>query len=332
MTRLSSHSSEDELIARFFAPLAGEGGLGLKDDAALLRPAPGHDLVLTVDGVVAGVHFLPDDPPASVARKALGVNLSDVAAKGAEPAGFLLTLALPDDWTEAWLSGFSQGLGEAAEASRCPLLGGDTVRANGPLWISVTALGQVPAGRMVPRGGARPGDRLCVTGTIGDAALGLALRAADPPAWAAHLSDREREHLADRYLHPRPRLAVAAALRAHASAAMDVSDGLAGDLAKMMRASGTSASVDLNAIPLSPAAQAALASDTSLIDQIATGGDDYEILCAVSTDRLAAFLADAAAAEVETTVIGQVEDGEGQPVFRCGDRERSYARGSFSHF
>ena len=238
MTRLSSHPSEDELIALFFAPLAGEGGLGLKDDAALLRPAPGHDLVLTVDGIAAGVHFLPGDPPASLARKALGVNLSDLAAKGAEPAGFLLTLALPDDWTEAWLADFSHGLGQAAAASRCPLLGGDTVRANGPLWISVTALGQVAAGRMVPRGGARPGDRLCVTGTIGDAALGLALRAADPPAWAARLSREERDHLADRYLHPRPRLAVAAALRAHASAAMDVSDGLAGDLAKMMRAGG----------------------------------------------------------------------------------------------
>ncbi len=212
MERFRQRPSEDELIARFFAPMAGEGGLGLKDDAACLRPAPGHDLVLTVDGLTAGIHFLADDRPQSIARKALAVNVSDLAAKAAEPSGFLLTLALPDDWTEAWLAGFAEGLAEAADAFRCPLLGGDTVRANGPLWLSVTALGQVAAGRMVPRGGAQPGDRLCVTGTIGDAALGLALRRGERPAWAARLSPDEQHALVDRYLHPRPRLAVATAL------------------------------------------------------------------------------------------------------------------------
>ncbi len=144
-------SGEDNLIARFFAPLAGEGGLGLKDDAAFLQPLPGHDLVLTVDGIAAGIHFLADDRPGSIAHKALAVNVSDLAAKGAEPSGFLLTLALPADWTEVWLAGFSQSLEQAAEAFRCPLLGGDTVQTKGPLWLSVTALGQVPAGRMVPR-------------------------------------------------------------------------------------------------------------------------------------------------------------------------------------
>jgi thiamine-monophosphate kinase len=328
----SSRPSEDELIARFFAPLAGEGGLGLKDDAALLRPAAGHDLVLTADGITAGVHFLPGDSPASIAKKALGVNLSDLAAKGAEPAGFLLTLALPDDWTEAWLTSFSEALGQAAAAFRCPLLGGDTVRANGPLWMSITAIGQVPSGRMVRRGGAYPGDRICVTGTIGDAALGLALRRGDRPLWASRLAGEERDYLTDRYLHPRPRLAIAKTLRAHASAAMDVSDGLVGDLAKMMRASGTSASIDLDAIPISPAARAALASDAGLIDQLVTGGDDYEILCAVADDRLSNFLEETAAAGVAATVIGTVEAGVGQPVFRDGDRERRFERGSFSHF
>ena len=324
--------SEDELIARFFAPLAGEGGLGLTDDAALLRPAPGHDLVLTVDGIVSGVHFLPGDPPEAVARKALGVNLSDLAAKGADPAGYLLTLALPDDWTEVWLEGFSRALGHAAEAFRCPLLGGDTVRATGPLWVSVTAVGQVPAGRMVRRGAGRPGDRLCVTGTIGDAALGLALRRGDRPAWASRLSGEERDHLGDRYLHPRPRLAVAKTLREHASAAMDVSDGLAGDLAKMMRASGTSATINLNAIPLSSAARAALAGEPGLLDRIVTGGDDYEILCAVPEARLSAFLAKTEMAGVQATVIGTVEDGRGQPVFQDGACERRYDQGSFQHF
>src|SRR5215212_8479987 len=201
--RLSSRPSEDELIARFFAPLACEGGLGLRDDAALLRPAAGHDLILTVDALVAGVHFFPDDPPDAIAVKALGVNVSDLAAKGASPAGFLLSLALPDDWAESWLADFAAGLEEAARAFACALLGGDTVRANGPLSLSVTAVGQVPKGRMVRRAAARAGDRLCVTGTIGDAALGLDLRRGTDAPWAAGLAEAERAFLLDRYLRPR---------------------------------------------------------------------------------------------------------------------------------
>src|SRR3712207_6337258 len=211
--------SEDNLIARFFAPIAGEGGLGLKDDAARLTPKPGHDLVLTTDALVERVHFLPEDAPGSIARKALGVNISDLAAKGADPAGFLLSLALPDGWTEEWLADFAAGLGAASGDFACPLLGGDTVKARGPLTLSVTAVGQVPTGKMVLRTTAGIGDAICVTGTIGDAALGLRLRSA--PIWAGSLSPAEQAHLADRYLHPRPRHRLAAALRDHASAAMD---------------------------------------------------------------------------------------------------------------
>ena len=324
--------SENELIARFFAPLAGEGGLGLRDDAAWLRPAPGHDLVLTVDGLTAGIHFLPDDRPPSIARKALAVNVSDLAAKAAEPSGFLLTLGLPDDWTEAWLAGFAGGLGKAAEDFRCPLLGGDTVRANGPLWLSITALGQVAAGRMVPRGGARPGDRLCVTGTIGDAALGLALRRGERPAWAAPLGPDERGALVDRYLHPQPRLAVAGALRAHASAAMDVSDGLAGDLAKMMRASGVAAVVEADQVPLSVAAAKAVQASHDLLDLALTGGDDYEILCTVPEKNLDSFSKDADRVGVALSVIGRVVSGHDRPVFRMNGLERRYDVGSYQHF
>ncbi len=322
--------SEDALIARHFAPLAGAGGLGLKDDVALLAPPPRHDLVVTADGIVAGVHFFPDDPPASIGRKALAVNLSDLAAKGATPAGFVLTLALPEGWTENWLAGFCEGLGDAAREFGCPLLGGDTVRTPGPLSISITALGEVPAGRMVRRTTARAGDVLCVTGTIGDAALGLALREA--PAWVSALSEAGRAHLADRYLHPRPRLALTAALREHARAAMDVSDGLAGDLSKMMRTSGTTAVVEALAVPLSAAARAALAREPGLFERVVTGGDDYEILCAVPPEREAAFAAAAAAAGVPLSTIGRVEAGEGLPLFRDGGREWRYERGSFSHF
>ncbi|HEX8662595.1 MAG TPA: thiamine-phosphate kinase [Beijerinckiaceae bacterium] len=321
---------EDELIARYFAPIAGEGALGLKDDAALVRPRPGHDLVVTADAIVAGVHFFPDDPAASVAVKALGVNVSDLAAKGATPAGFVLTLTLPQDWTETWLVAFCEGLGEASRAFACPLLGGDTVR--GPaLALSITAFGEVPEGRMVRRTTARPSDRLCVSGTIGDGALGLALRGG-APSWAAALSGDERAFLIDRYLHPRPRIALAPALLAHASAAMDVSDGLAGDLAKMMRASGTAAAVEADSIPLSPAARAALAADPSLFDRLVTGGDDYEVLAAVPPERLETFLKASVEAGVATSAIGTVTEGQGPPVFRRGGTERRYAQGSYSHF
>src|SRR5215212_2665458 len=193
MTKPSAGSrpGEDELIARYFAPIAGEGALGLKDDVAVLRPRPGHDLVVTVDAVVAGVHFFADDPAGSVARKALGVNLSDLAAKGAAPVGFVLTLTLPPDWSEDWLAAFCEGLGAAARASGCALLGGDTVRGPG-IAISLTAFGEVPAGGMVERTTARPGEVLCVSGTIGDAALGLAVRGSSVPSWGPILSRQDR--------------------------------------------------------------------------------------------------------------------------------------------
>jgi thiamine-monophosphate kinase len=329
---MTPRPSEDDLIARYFAPIAGEGGLKLVDDAALLTPRPGHDLILTADAVVAGVHFFPDDPPGSIARKALAVNISDLSAKGARPVGFLLTLALPKGWTEAWLKEFTAGLAGAACESACPLLGGDTVRANGTLTIGVTALGETPTGRMVRRATARAGDRLCVTGTIGDAALGLALRQDPQAPWAGALSGEERAFLRDRYLHPRPRLAAATALREHARAAMDVSDGLAGDLAKMMRAAGLSARVDAGLIPVSAAVRTALAADGDLLERVLTGGDDYEILCAVPDDRLSSFLDACAKAGCPATPIGTVVEGRDLPAFRDGPVERRFERGSFSHF
>src|SRR6266700_7313365 len=167
-----SASGEDSLIARYFRPLATDpGAFDLDDDAAALKPT-GDDIVVTTDAIVEGVHFLPDDPPETLARKALRVNLSDLAAKGAAPAGFLLTLALRGT-EEAWLRPFALALGEDAALFGCPLLGGDTVSTPGPLMISITAFGRVPQGRMVHRSGAKPGDRVIVTGTIGDAALGL---------------------------------------------------------------------------------------------------------------------------------------------------------------
>lgn len=339
-----TRSSEDNLIARYFAPLAGEGGLGLRDDAAVLAPRAGYDLVLTVDALVAGVHFFADDPPASIARKALAVNVSDLAAKGADPAGFLLSLALPQAWTEAWLADFAEGLGRAARDWRCPLLGGDTVRASGGLTLSVTAFGEVPSGAMVLRSTARPGDLVCVTGTIGDAALGLALRRreiaassglparAEEPRWAAGLTTAHRGLLLDRYLHPQPRIVLSPAVRAHAQAAMDVSDGLAGDLAKMLSASGVTAVIDADRLPLSHAAGAALAAEPGLMDRILTGGDDYEILCSVAPDQLAGFQSQAHEAGVPLTAIGEVVAGTALPLFRGAGEDRRFELGSFRHF
>lgn len=323
-------ASEEGLIARYFAPLAGPGADGLRDDAATLTPTPGHDLVVTADAVVAGIHYFSDDPPDSIARKALGVNLSDIAAKGAVPRGFLLTLALPDDWTEAWLAGFSEGLGAAAAEAGCPLLGGDTVRSGGPALIGVTAFGEVPSGGIVRRGTARVGDRICVSGTIGDAALGLRLRLEPEAAWATCLDPAQQALLADRYLHPRPRLALAAAIRRHASAAMDVSDGLAGDLAKMLGAGRTAR---IGAVPLSKAAARARDAEPGLIEPILTGGDDYEILCTVAPETLDALLAEAAQAGIPLTAIGTVTSGDGPPGFEMGDgTARVFAAGAFSHF
>ena len=331
---MADRPSEDDLIARYFAPLAGEGGLGLRDDAALIAAPAGCEIVLTVDGLVAGVHFFADDPPAAIAKKALRVNLSDLAAKGATPLGFLLTLALPRDWKPDWLELFAKGLGEDAASFACPLLGGDTVSTSGPLMLSITALGSVPTGRMVPRDGARVGDALYVSGTIGDAALGLRVRAAGLPAHGEPAGPGSgAAFLLDRYLVPQPRSALAAALRDHASGAMDVSDGLVGDLTKMMRVSGASAEVDIDRVPLSEAARATIAGDARLIEAALTGGDDYEILASVPPGIAEAFEAAAANAGVPVARIGTVTGGQGAPTFRdVRGAPMSFARGSYSHF
>ncbi len=278
---MAQRFTEDELIARLFAPLAGTAALNLSDDAALL-PARANAIVATADALVAGVHFFPEDPPALIAKKALRVNLSDLAAKGAEPLGFLLAIALAPDWTNEWLAAFATGLGEDARAYGCPLLGGDTVATPGPLTLSITALGEAPKGKFVSRSAAQPGDGLFVSGTIGDAALGLRLRY--DKVLANQLSPQARDYLLERYLLPRPRFELGPALRAHASAAMDISDGLAGDLAKLVKASRVGAQVTLSEVPLSDAAKEAIAIDPNLMEVALTGGDDYEILCCVSVD------------------------------------------------
>ncbi len=331
---MSNESAEDRLIARHFGPLAKQpGALGLLDDAAVLVPPPGCDIVLKADAIVGNVHFFADDPPDSIARKALRVNLSDLAAKGARPLGFLLSLALPADIGDDWLAAFAGGLGADAEQYECPLLGGDTDRTPGPVTVSIAAFGAVPHDTMVKRSGAKVGDRIVATGTIGDAALGLLLRK-DPDAAARWgLDPHMREHLRDRYRLPRPRNAIADVVRAFASAAMDVSDGLAGDLAKLCRASGVSATVDITRVPLSAAAQAAVRRDASLIEPVLTGGDDYEILATVAPTKFDAFRTAAASFDVDLSAIGEITLGDDAPRFVGRDGQPvKFARPSFSHF
>jgi thiamine-monophosphate kinase len=332
MTARDDMSAEERLIACYFGPLAtAPGAFGLSDDAAVVTPPPGFDLVLTTDGVIAGVHFFADDAPGNIGRKALRMNLSDLAAKGAKPVGFLLSIALAGKVDEAWLAGFAAGLGDDATHYQCPLLGGDTDHTPGPLSVSIAAFGVLPHGTMVRRSTAKPGDVVLVTGTIGDAALGVRLRRDASLAQRWRLSEAMSAHLKDRYLLPQPRNALAEAVRQCASAAMDVSDGLAGDLAKLCRASGLAAEIDVARVPLSDAARGAIAADPALIETALTGGDDYEIVLTLKPDKLAALRAAAEKAGVAVSEIGRIAAGQGVRFMHDG-KALSFTRASYSHF
>ncbi len=327
-----AESAEERLIARYFRPLATHpGAFALGDDAAALAPPAGCDVVLTTDGVIAGVHFFAGDPPQTIGRKALRMNLSDLAAKGARPIGFLLSVALPSGTDEAWLAAFAQGLGEDAARYDCPLLGGDTDRTPGPTSVSIAAFGAVPHGKMVRRSTANVGDCVVVTGTIGDAALGVKLRRDRDLARRWQLTNAMADHLEQRYLLPQPHNTLAEAVLQHAAAAMDVSDGLAGDLAKLCRASSVSAAIDVSRVPLSDAARAAIAAAPELLEAVLTGGDDYEIILTLAPEKLATFRAAAKAVGIAATEIGSVQAGEGTRFIQDG-KALTFARPSYSHF
>ncbi|KQZ00835.1 thiamine-monophosphate kinase [Pseudolabrys sp. Root1462] len=324
-----SPSGEDKLIARFFGPIATDpGALGLSDDAAFIKPPAGCEMVLKTDAIVGGIHFFTEDPAAAVAQKALRVNLSDLAAKGARPLGFLVSLALPKGVDETWLTGFASGLREDAATYKCPLFGGDTVRSPGPIMVSVATFGSVPDGRMVRRSTAKPGDHVFVSGSIGDAVLGLGLR--NGASWS--LDDKQREHLLSRYLLPRPRNALAQAVLDYASASMDVSDGLAGDLAKLCRVSKVSADIEVARVPLSDAAKVVIAQDAAQLEPALSGGDDYEILCTVPPANVDRFRVAAMAAKTAVTDIGTIAQGEGARFCRADGTTLNFKRASFSHF
>jgi len=255
----------------------------------------------------------------------------DLAAKGAKPLGFLLSLALSAGTDEGWIAAFASGLGDDAKRYSCPLLGGDTDHTPGPISVSITAFGAVPRGRMVLRSTAKVGDCVVVTGTIGDAALGVKLRGDKSLSARWRLGDAMVRHLEDRYLLPQPRNALAEAVQRSAAAAMDISDGLAGDLGKLCRASKVAAEIDAARVPLSDATRAAVAAEPALMETVLTGGDDYEIILTLASEKLAAFRAAADAADVPVTEIGRIEAGEGARFAQNG-KALTFARSAYSHF
>lgn len=261
-------------IRDFLAPLAGEGALGLSDDAALIAATPGQDLVVTTDTIIAGVHFLGDENPAEIAAKLLRVSLSDLAAMGAEPVSYTLNWALPADCPDSWIEAFCAGLAAEQAEFGIALLGGDSVTIPGPACLTATLFGRVPEGCALRRDGAAAEETVYVSGTIGDGALGLLAAKGELPAAA----DFEAEELSARYLLPQPRLDLGRALRGRASAAADISDGLLADLGHIADASGVGAEISMNAIPLSDAARAALAREADLWRTVVAGGDDYELV------------------------------------------------------
>jgi thiamine-monophosphate kinase len=327
-------TGEAEIIARYLAPLAvgHPGALELRDDAAVLTPPPGYEVVATMDAVAAGVHFLPDDPPADVAWKALAVNVSDLVAKGAEPHAYLMSLAFPEPPSERWLTDFAAGLAAAQDAFAITLVGGDTDRRPGPLSVTITALGLVPAGRMVQRTTARAGDRIVVTGPLGGSALGLAVRTGQPHVAAWGLDADQRRAIEGAYLRPDPRPAIAPILRVYASAAMDISDGLMKDLDRMACACGLSAEVIAARLPVMPEVRAVLTIDPSAIVDVATGGDDYCVLAAVSPDNVAHFVAAAAAVGIVVTEIGGFGQGAGVRLMDGSGAAIDIARLGYDHF
>ena len=307
-------------IAKYFAPLAASGGLGLADDAAVITPPPNRDLVITADAMVAGVHFLPSEAPENIARKLLRVNLSDIAAMGAAPLYYLLTISVPRDVSELWFEGFARGL--AADQARygVSLLGGDSTSTPGPVTASVTMFGHVAPGAALRRGGAKAGDDLWVTGVIGDGVLGL---------WALRGERNDPTgSLARRYRFPEPRLGLNLSGVAHA--AMDISDGLVQDSSHMARASGVGLELELAKVPLSPAGHE---EGLAFVASGVAGGDDYELLLAVPPARAQALQATAHKAGLAVTRIGKFNTARGEVRgVNAAGQTIELGNGGWSHF
>lgn len=326
--------SEADIIDRYLRPLSAgfAGAFDLSDDCAIVAVPPDEELVLSMDACASGVHFFADDDAADIAWKALAVNVSDLAAKGAKPLAYLMSLAFPEAPEHAWLERFCAGLAEAQAAFGIVLAGGDTDRRPGPLSITISAFGTLPEGRRMLRRDAHSGDLLFVSGTLGDSALGLQLRTSSAHAAAWGLTADRASALTAAYLRPQPRIGLRTALLKCAAASMDISDGLAKDLGRLCKASAVGAAVDISTLPLSPAVAAIVRSDASAWKHVIGGGDDYEVLAAVPSTLAADFRALAAAGGVKVTEIGMLDEREGVLFAGPDGKPLTLDRPGWDHF
>jgi len=321
---------EFALIAKLFAPLTQNmpGAFALTDDVAVLAPPAGHKVVLKTDSLIEGVHFLRSDPPALVARKGLRRALSDLAAKGAEPCVYLLALALPPWPDMEWLRAFADGLGADQAEFGLSLVGGETNATPGPLTLTVTAVGYVPNCALIRRNGARAGDRVYVTGTIGDAGCGLRLATGN----AATVSEGARAFLVSRYRLPIPRLSTGLALRGIASAALDVSDGLLADLGHVADVSGVRIEIDAAEIPLSTALRELWGDSIEARSRAAGAGDDYEIAFTAAAPGSPALSEIARRTSTAITPIGRVVAGHGVAFLDRAGKEILVETKGYTHY
>ena len=326
---------EFELIANLFAPLARgfPGACGLEDDVAYLALTDGliqagEELVLKTDAIVSGVHFLADDPGDLVARKLLRVNLSDLAAKGARPLVYMLAAMLPASLEYDWLQRFAQGLKADQDEFGIVLAGGDTDATPGPLALSLSVIGAIPAGQRLLRSAAKVGDAVFVSGTIGDGALGLAAIQGQ----LTGLPRSDSDFLADRYRLPRPRLALGKRLRGLVHATMDISDGLVGDLGHICDASHVGATIEIGRVPLSNAARAAISIAPSWIETVIGGGDDYELLFTAPPAYEDALTSLGSTIGVPVTRIGGIDSTRTVRVIGPDDREIVPTTTGYRHF
>ncbi len=317
---------EFELIRRHFlhARSGPAVALGIGDDCALLSPSPGHQLAISSDMLVEGRHFFPEVDPQALGHKALAVNLSDLAAMGARPLGFTLALALPQA-DDAWLHAFSDGLLALADAHGCPLVGGDTTR--GPLNLCITVFGEVAPGQALRRDAARPGDDLWLSGRTGEARLALERRRGT--GWALAASD-DPTLCRQRLERPTPRLALGRALAGVAHAAIDLSDGLCGDLGHILAASGVGAAIELTALPVAPAL--ATLPDAHRLECLFNGGDDYELLFTAPSTAREAILHAGAASATPVQRIGHITTNTGLRLLGPDGHERPIDARSYDHF
>jgi thiamine-monophosphate kinase len=317
--------SEFDLIARYFTRPAAPGGravLGIGDDCALLAPTPGMQMAISSDMLVEGRHFFPDADPSALGHKCMAVNLSDLAAMGAQPLAFTLALALPAA-QDAWLAPFSAGLLALADRHGCELIGGDTTK--GPLTICITVFGEIPAGGALRRDAAQVGDDIWISGALGDARLALAGYRNE-----ITLAEADQRLAGERMHRPTPRVALGLALRGIARAAIDISDGLGGDLGHILERSGVGATLGVDALPAGPVLQRqarALQRRFAL-----AGGDDYELCFTAASDRRDAVLRAAAASGVDVTRVGVIEHAPGLRLRAADGSALDLSFPSFDHF